>query len=364
MAALRKTHWSFLSARALAAAALGIGSIGLLGWILDSDALKSFLASSVTLKTNAALCFLFCGAALWISSYEDARRWQMRSARGLAAGAAALGALTLTEHIFGVNLGIDQLLFAEHPGATATASPNRMGPPASLCFALSGAALLLLDSGPRWQRLLAQFLGLLTCAIVSVPLMGYFYGIETLYSRPRITGIAPHTAFGLLFVGAGIVLSRPRIGVMLTLCALDAGGAMARRLILPSIFLPFVVWWLRLAAERLGWFDATVGRPLAILLLSICSAVAILINARSISRTATALRRSEREREQQAVRTNEILESLSDGFYAINAEGRFSYINGHAEALWQRPGASSWAAPSSPISPASPTPSMPPRTRT
>ena len=52
-----------------------------------------------------------------------------------------LGALTLSEHLFGWNLGIDQLLATEVPGVARTASPNRMGPPASLSMTLLGLAV-------------------------------------------------------------------------------------------------------------------------------------------------------------------------------------------------------------------------------
>ena len=65
--------------------------------------------------------------------------------RALAVVAMAVAGLTLLEHVGGYDFGIDQLLVREAPGALATASPGRMGRPASLSFLLSGAALLLLS---------------------------------------------------------------------------------------------------------------------------------------------------------------------------------------------------------------------------
>ena len=55
-----------------------------------------------------------------------------------------IGLLTLSEHVLGWNLHIDQLLFTEPAGALATNSPGRMGITASTDFVLFGAALLLL----------------------------------------------------------------------------------------------------------------------------------------------------------------------------------------------------------------------------
>jgi hypothetical protein len=67
--------------------------------------------------------------------------------RPFAALISLLGALTLVEHLAGINLGIDTLLFDEAPGAVATTAPGRMGPPASISFLLLGAGLLLLGGG-------------------------------------------------------------------------------------------------------------------------------------------------------------------------------------------------------------------------
>lgn len=61
--------------------------------------------------------------------------------------AGAIGIATFSQHLFGWNLGIDQLLFVEPPGAAATASPRRMRPPASACFTLASIALVLLHGG-------------------------------------------------------------------------------------------------------------------------------------------------------------------------------------------------------------------------
>lgn len=50
----------------------------------------------------------------------------------------------------------------------------------------------------------------------------------------------------------------------------------------------------------------------------------------------TARKQAERDLQQAHQRTIEILESISDAFYALDTEWRFSYINRRAEALWQR----------------------------
>jgi hypothetical protein len=116
--------------------------------------------SRVTMKTNMAIALLLCGAALWLPR----RGAPYRVSAVFASAGAAIGAVTLAEHLFGIDAGIDELLFTEVPGAAATTSPNRMGPHGSTSLMLAGIAMLLLRRGaPRAARL-AQ-----ACSYVAIP---------------------------------------------------------------------------------------------------------------------------------------------------------------------------------------------------
>ncbi len=85
---------------------------------------------------------------LGLLSYKGTAR-PLRIFAYLCAGTAmVIGMLTLSEHLFGWNLGIDQLLAQEPPGALGITQPNRMGPP-PLGFSLAGLALLLVTRRPR-----------------------------------------------------------------------------------------------------------------------------------------------------------------------------------------------------------------------
>src|SRR5262249_20914643 len=104
------------------------GAIVLVGWILGNASLESLLSPGVAMKGNTAMALIAVGSALWML-----RRGPIAKAplallgRALALLVLLFGLLTLSEHISGVNLHIDQLLFTEPPGAVATASPGRMG---------------------------------------------------------------------------------------------------------------------------------------------------------------------------------------------------------------------------------------------
>jgi len=260
------------------------GGSTLLGWISDLEFLKSPWAGGIAMKANTAIGLTLAGTALWFQQrVENAPHWRSTLASGLAVLLGVLGALTFLQHLTGADFGIDQLFFREEPGAVATTSPGRMGPPASFCFLLAALALVWTNGASRKTDLAAQVLGLAICLISLVPLLGYAFGDDQLYALARITGISLPTAIALLAVGAGIVLSRPSSGLMAIVCADAAGGAMARRLALPMFLLPIIIWWIRLQGERLGWVGTSLARPLFILSLSVSSILVVLFNARRMS---------------------------------------------------------------------------------
>src|SRR5947208_1029317 len=98
----------------LAAALVSFSGLAvILGWIFNKPLLRGgFTAAGIEVKTNAGIALLCCGASLGLQSLSSSRR-AARLAQILALIVLVLGALTLSEHIIGWNLGIDQLLFKE-----------------------------------------------------------------------------------------------------------------------------------------------------------------------------------------------------------------------------------------------------------
>jgi PAS domain S-box-containing protein len=323
-----------IATRAAAALAAGVGVVGLLGWVLDVEALKAAFTGGVTIKANAAIGLVLLGAALLLLADEQAPRWRRAAGRALAGAAMALGGLTLAQHLSGYDFGIDQLLFVEPPGALATVSPARMGPPASASFFLSGLALLLLDVRTRRGRAPAQWLALVVGLIALLPLIGYAYSIQSLYGVAKYTGIAVHTAVAIAALAVGLLAARPTAGLMALVCADDAGGVTARRLLLPAVLVPFGLGWLRTLGERAGWFDAAFGRPVLILSLIVSLTVLVWWNARALSvlgrqrsRADEERRRSEEARLAGEERLRALIERSSAGIAQLDLAGRFILVN-------------------------------------
>src|SRR5262245_35094939 len=164
-----------------------VGILVLLGWSFNIPRLMAFYRG-ITMKGNTALSFVLVGLSLWLMCLEWAGRKAALVGQWAAAIASFIGILTLSEHLIGWNLHIDQLLFKEPLGAIATTSPGRMGPNASLSFALAGISLLLLHG--RRATSLAQIMAALFGLFALVAIIGYTYGASELFIIARYTGVA------------------------------------------------------------------------------------------------------------------------------------------------------------------------------
>src|SRR5688572_26972003 len=117
-----------------------MGLLVIFGWAFNIQALKSVFPGFATMKANTAFCFILVGAALWLVNDEAASNEKKWVARSCASLVTILGLLTMGEHVFRQDLGIDQLIFRDLETPEA-AYPGRMSIMTSLNFILIGSAL-------------------------------------------------------------------------------------------------------------------------------------------------------------------------------------------------------------------------------
>src|SRR5205085_4245501 len=174
-----------------------IGATSLLGWVLGDDRLKG-LGGDVTMKVNTALGLCLLSAATLALRLHRLSRPLQLAVRAAGVLTIALGAVTLSQHLFGWDAGIDQLLFHEAAGSIFTTSPGRMGPPACISFILLGCAVLLLEHRSPHNHVRAHWLVLAALPLPALAVIGYATGATQLYGVARFTGIAPHTAIAFV----------------------------------------------------------------------------------------------------------------------------------------------------------------------
>jgi HD domain len=265
------------------AIAVAAGALALLGWALGVESLKAIVPGHVAMKANTAVFLIALGAAL--GCLRGGARSRLRTLGWLlAALVGALALVTLSQYVHGRDLGIDQLLFREPPGATGTSDPGRMAPNTALAFALLGAALLTLDvriAGRWWPApVLSGAAGLLAL----LALLGYASGVTSLYGLSRLTQMAVPTAIAVAALSIGIACARPARGVMHLFVTETAGGTVARRLIPAAIGVPLLLGALRLAGQDAQLYETSIGVWLFAVALIALLVPLILLLARALDR--------------------------------------------------------------------------------
>ncbi|MEW5986873.1 MAG: GAF domain-containing sensor histidine kinase [Chloroflexota bacterium] len=285
--------------------AIGVGGLVLAGWVFDVAWLKSVAPGLATMKANTALAFILAGGALfWLAAGPPTSTSRLAAGRLCAGVAALIGLLTLSQDLLGWNLGIDQLLFADP--VTTLSPPGRMSSVTALSHTLLGVALLLVG----WESLerLRQWLAVAVFALAWVALLGYAYGVQSLYRVGPYASVALPTAIAFAILSLGVLFTHPGRGIVAILTSRGPGGASARRLLPAAIAVPFLVGWLRLWGERMGLYDTPFG--LALFALSNIVIFTLLIgwNARRLDQADSR----RQEAEMQARQVNRALRTLSE----------------------------------------------------
>ncbi|HEX6124509.1 MAG TPA: ATP-binding protein [Pyrinomonadaceae bacterium] len=274
--------------------AITSGILTLLGWVFDIQRLMDWNNSGITMKANAAICVMLLGLALVMAVDPVRYRVAIRATAGFA---ALIAFLTLSEHLLGIDIGIDTLLFDESAGAPATAAPGRMGPPAATTFTMLGTALIF-TTGSRRTRRAAGWIGIVALTISTLPLLGYLYGASQLYGIARVTGIAFQTATVIAVLSIGVVTVAREFGLIELIEGETAGSMMFRRLALPLVLVSLFIGWLRVVGQEAGLYDTAFGTAARTLLEILVVLGLLWWTARGVTRAEKKLRDADRRKDE------------------------------------------------------------------
>jgi signal transduction histidine kinase len=169
-----------------------------------------------------------------------------------------MGALTLIEEVFAVDLRIDQMLWHQRLGP-GDGLPGRMSMLSAISFLLLGSALALLDWRSHKRFWPAQSLALSAGVAPMLGLVGYMYSAVWLFRQYSHSTLAVHTELLLALITASTLCARPDRGVLAVVLSDGPGGLTTRRLLPASVLLPPVLGWLRLEGQRAGWYGLEMG---------------------------------------------------------------------------------------------------------
>jgi PAS domain S-box-containing protein len=268
---------------------LVIGLMTIAGWIFRVDVLTSLLPGFVSMKMNAAICFAVAGTSLLLQTTPRSPQHSRRPARICGSVVAVIGCATLVEYIAGVDLHIDQLIMRAPQAEIHTAFPGRMASLSGIGFTLAGLALATLDAESRALRVASQITAFIVLLIGFVTAAAYLLGATAFYAIAGLTAMAIHTALAFAVLATGILLSRPRRGIIEVLAQTNPAGAGIRRMLVQSVLALAAIGWLRVTGQRAGFYGAELGALLALSGSTIGIVVVVLWNA-AIQRSSEASR--------------------------------------------------------------------------
>lgn len=318
-----------------------LGVAVLVGWRLDVPELRSISPGLPTMKANAAAAFVLL--ALAISLAGESRMPRLTAVLGFAV--ATIGLATSFEYLFNVDLGIDELVFSD-PVSPAEGVPGRMGPNAAASFVALGLAIPLVRTRLwRWSRVLAVFV----LFVALGALLGYLFGVSSLYRISALSSMAAPTAIGFLLASIAVLLLRPE---NLPLLSTTGAGAVTWRRVVPVAGVSIIVFArLGLAGVEAQHYDPALGISLIALSTVALVSALVWVVARSLERidrqrlsAVEQLRALNADLELRIeMRTAELVTSeeryrsladtASDAIISADESGQIFYANDAAHAL-------------------------------
>ena len=308
--------------RSAAVAVIALGAAVLVGWAAGIERLVRFPPSSrMTMKANTAVSFVLMGSGLYLIQRGNGRELLRRA---LALVIVSIAAVTGVEYAFGIDLGIDQLLFRDV--YSTIGAPGRMSVETALNFTLLGLALFL------WRRdvqpsKIARAAVVVATLVAFAAVIGYVFGAVSLYKVAPLTSIAFHTALGSLVACVAFLTVDPDRGFASIAAAATPAGLLIRRLLPALVLGPILIGWLRLVGEEHGLQDVRLG-------MAVVTVGDVLLLSTVLFLTAARLHRSD-----EALRANEerfrlMVDAIHDyAIFMLDVEGRVAHWNAGAERL-------------------------------
>ncbi len=254
----------------------------LVGLAFDLRELQSLIPGKAGIKANSALAMLLASVALLLRNH--------RVSHFLSIAVFLIGALTLSEYLWGRNLGIDEFLLRD---TNYIFYPGRMSPYTSFGYVLFGSSLLPMNSRHRVLRLLSRALGLLTGALGALAIVSHAYDTHVMNLLRPHSNVSVPTALGFLIGAVGVQYATPSEGIVRLFHADNAGGVMLRRLLPAGTLLTLLLGYaVRDAQIHYHWES---GFSLAVVSLAVGASLitGIVLTAVHLERQDLSRRESE-----------------------------------------------------------------------
>ena len=289
-----------------------------------------FLMPQATgLKANTIVAFIFAGFALWgqrapLGEPDALQRLGKGIAQLLGLAVFAIGAFTLMQFLFNVDLRIDQLLYRD---SSALPHPGRMPALAAVCFMLAGAGLMMLDINSRSGHYPAEYFAVLIVALMGIPLIGHLYGAVAMLGASSAPGVPLQATLLFMVLAIGMLAARPTHRLMSAWNTTAPGGHLLRSLLPKSVLLlvglDLAVEW---GAHR-GLLAQENISPVVLLLTSGWLAILFWRAAAMLNREYDVRRKGEVALSESNALLRAVSDNTPDAIYVKDRQGRMIFAN-------------------------------------
>lgn len=198
-------------------------------------------------------------------------------------------------------------------------------------------SLLVLNASSQPARKWVNAGVALTLVVALVGLLGHVYGSSLVDGLTRWGGVSLATDISFVALAIGTFAAEPSRGLTALYLCNSAAGHLLRRLTFALLVGPLSLGWLVLHTYNSGLVDAAFGIALLVVffvVLFVGFAIRQSLVWHAVDTKRERLLTLEREDREQFA---SVLESITDAFFALDLQWRFTYLNGEAERLLQRP---------------------------
>jgi PAS domain S-box-containing protein len=316
-------------ARAANVAVAGIVLAAAVGWVVDSDLLRTFGADFPALQLSSAIAFLIAAAALDSAQGGGARG--ARRARAGAAAVAVIAALMLAGHALGIRAGLDLAFLGLARGGTHV--PVLMPVASALALELVAAAIVVATCRGAWTEVANRVAAAALLGIALLAIVGLSFRLLLEYGVAPLFGMAVPDAIAFLLIGVSLLAGRPDTWLADLVTAERPGAVMNRWLLPAAIVVPILAHLAQLFAQRLGVVDEPLGQGLLVLLTVAGLGAFTLWIGHALDRMNARRVRAEDEARSQRESLQIVLGSIGEGVIATDRSGRVRFMNAAAQRL-------------------------------
>ena len=261
-----------------------IGSLALVGWMLDITLLKSIEPRWTPIKVITAIILILSAMELALLQRipSAVRKYIVLQAPGLLVG--LVGLLTIVIYAIAMITGQEPPLKYVSFFNLFLSPLERMALLTAILFLINGCAMILLASDNRRAADIAHAIALPGFILSYLIPVSYLLGVQSMHESMH-TAVALNTGIAFCALSIAIFCTRSDTWLMRVFTGAHAGSVMARRLLPALLVIPLLIGWLRIYGEHAGYFESAVGVVLVAITYTVFLLWLLWLSARYVNQT-------------------------------------------------------------------------------